>query len=191
MGVHADVPVVSEDLPIVEAEIEVSGVSQDVADAVFEYAKKDTENFAPLPATPKVKLVRIRVALGAEVNDAHEGAPSLQTTNWNMYVVTNEDGEAVVGYMAHHLYQANIAGLPVTEADPLPDYFAYPKNAILDASFENASNQLLACALDGGVFRLFVGTMLAYGIPESMRITGYFPLQHPSARSVSSVVLLL
>jgi len=155
--------------PIVEAEMEVSGVSQDVADAVFDHAKKDTENFAPLPATPKVKLVKIRVAWGAEVNDAHEGTPSLQTTDWNMYVVANEDGEAVVGYMAHHLYQANIAGLPVTEADPLPDYFAYPKNAILDASFEDASNQLLGGALDGGVFRLFVGTVLAYGIPESMR----------------------
>ena len=155
--------------PIVDAQWEVAHVSQSAADAVVAYAKNDAQNNASLPATPMVELVKIRVSWGAEVNDAHEGAPSLQTNDWNMYVITHADGEAVVGYMAHHLRNANVSGLPVTESDPLPDYFAYPKNTVMNAAFEGGSSSLLVGALDGPVFRFFVGTVLAYGVPETMR----------------------
>jgi hypothetical protein len=130
---------------------------------------KDTKNTKPVPAGAGVKLVKLRVAWGAEVSDSHEGDPSLQTTDWNMYFVTQPDGKVIVGYMAHHLRDANVAGLPVTESDALPDYFAYPKNTILDAALEAKPSQLLNGALDGGVFRFFVGTVLAYGVPETMR----------------------
>lgn len=152
--------------PIVAADIEVASVTSTVTSAVLAHASNDTQNHETIPADAAVKLVKMSVAWGAEVNDSHEGAPSIQVSDWNMYFVTAADGKAIVGYMAHHL---GIAGLPVSTSDPLPDYFAYPKNVILDASFENGSNTLLRGALDGGVFRFYVGTVLAYGVPETMR----------------------
>jgi len=155
--------------PIIAAEMKVSDVSPSVVSAVFEHAKNDPKNLEPLPSTPGAKLVQIRVAWGAEINDSHEGAPGIETSDWNMYVVTQPDGKAVVAYMAHHLAQANITGLPVTTSDPIPDYFAYPKNALLDAAFEGKGSSLLSGALDGPAFRFFVGTVLAHGVPETMR----------------------
>ncbi|MFW5741297.1 MAG: hypothetical protein ACOC1F_13125 [Myxococcota bacterium] len=152
--------------PIIGAELEVSSVSQTVADAVVAHAMNDSAAAGDIPVDPSVKLVQITVAWGAEVTDSHEGEPSIHTSDWNMYFVTAADGEAIVGYMANHL---EIAGLPVATSDPLPDYFAYPKNIILDASFESAPNTLLEGALDGGVFRFYVGTVLAYGVPETTR----------------------
>ncbi|MBI5532048.1 MAG: hypothetical protein HY898_04985 [Deltaproteobacteria bacterium] len=154
--------------PIIAADMKVSTPPPSVADAIFAYAKTDTKNTEALPASPKVKLVQIRAYWGAEIDDAHEGAPGIEVADWNMYFVLNPDGKAVVGYMAHHL-AAKVAGLPVKDSDPLPDYFAYPKNQILDAAFEGKPSTMLKGALDGSVFRFFVGTVLSYGVPETMR----------------------
>lgn len=155
--------------PIMAADMKVSGVSSAVRDGVVAFAQTDPKNLQPLPSNPGVKLVEIRVTWGAEINDSHEGAPALQTSDWNMYVVTETDGKAIVAYMAHHLRDGNVAGLPVQNSDPLPDYFAYPKNDLLNAAFEGKGSSLLNGALDGPVFRFFVGTVLAHGVPETMR----------------------
>ncbi len=155
--------------PIVAADLSVESVPQPAVDAVLAHARNDPKNSEGVPAGAGVKLVRIRVAWGAEVSDSHEGDASLHTSDWNMYFVTGPDGKVGAGYMAHHLRNANVSGLPVTSSDALPDYFAYPKNAVLDAAFEGAPSSLLKGALDGGVFRFFVGTVLAYGIPDTMR----------------------
>lgn len=153
--------------PIVSASLAVEDVPSTARDAVLAYAKADTTR--KLPAVTDVKLARLSALWGAEVSDSHEGPVSLGRLEWNIYVVTEANGRVATGYMAHHL-AAKIGGLPETESDALPDYFAYPKHELIDAALAGRPNALLDGALEGPNFRFFVGTVLARGIPEPTRV---------------------
>lgn len=155
--------------PVVEASLTVSEVDAAAAEAVLAFAARDATTARLLPAEPAVRLVELSALWGAEVADAHEDEPALAESVWRIYFVVDTDGRAVAGFMAHHLAAANVAGLPATESDPLPDYFAYPKNEVLDAAFHERPSRLLQGALDGQVFRFYVGTVLAHGVPEPLR----------------------
>jgi hypothetical protein len=82
-------------------------------------------------------------------------------------MVTDAQGKSLVGYMAHHL--DNIPDRPVKTSDPLPDYFAYPKHAIVDAALKNEANTLLDNSNEGEQFRFYLEVVLAYGVPDTMR----------------------
>jgi hypothetical protein len=157
--------------PVVSASLTVDAVSPEVAEAVLAHARRDAAVAQRLPARAGVRRVDLSALWGAEVDDAHEAEPALAESIWRMFVVVDEgeEGRAVVGYLAHHLAAAGVRGLPVAESAPLPDYFAYPKNEVLDAAFGERTNTLLSGALDGPVFRFFVGTVLAHGVPEPTR----------------------
>jgi hypothetical protein len=153
--------------PVVAGSLTVDSVDAATAQSVTDYAR--ARGVAGLTDEPVVRIASLGGRWGVEVGDDHEGEPALADSTWNMYLVAAPDGTVLAGYMAHHLAAAGLVGLPVTTSDPLPDYFAYPENKVLDAAFEGASHTLLSGALDGEVFRFFVGTVLARGIPEHSR----------------------
>ncbi len=154
--------------PIVSAGIEVASVSPETADAIVTHAAAATTT--PLPADARVKRVRATAVWGAEANDEWEGQPLYRDSEWNLYLVVAGDGRVLAGYTANELADAGVAPLPVSDSDGLPDYIAYPKHELTDASFEGAEHRLLdASHPEGQRFRFLVGTVLARGIPEPMR----------------------
>jgi hypothetical protein len=155
--------------PIYSADLSVSAVSDAVASAVLAHAAQNGPSFPPLPDSPRVKLVRITARWGAEVSDSHEGPAQIATSHWNMYLVTDDQGTVVKGYMAHHLAKAGVPGLPVATSHPLPDYYAFPVHAVVDAALGNEQNALLDNSVDGPYLRFLVGTVLAHGVPDTMR----------------------
>ncbi len=156
--------------PIVGAEIEVGPVSATAAAAVLGYAMRDSRVASLLSANPAVKLVRARARWGAETSDAWEAEARFRTSEWNMYFVTAADGRVVASYMAYDLAAANVAGLPITRSDGLPDYMAIPKHELTDAALAKAPHRLLDPSNHDGVrFAFLVGTVLARGIPEPTR----------------------
>jgi hypothetical protein len=155
--------------PIYSADVNVAAVSDAVASAVIAHAKQNSPGYPPFPQNPKVKLVQITALWGAEVGDSHEGPVKLAKSQWNAYMITDASGVVFKGYMAHHLAAANIYGLPVTKSSSLPDYYAYAKREIIDDALDAAPSTLLAGAVDGKHFRFFVGTVLAHGVPNTMR----------------------
>jgi hypothetical protein len=155
--------------PIVSADVQVSSLSAEAAANVVTYARADKSIWSPLPADLGVRLVRVDAKWGSEVRDSYEGPVSLGESTWNMYVVVDAGGKMVKAYMAHHLAKANVAALPVTTSDALPDYFAYPKHDLVAAALEGRPNQLLDNALEGKFYRFFVGTVLGRGVPDATR----------------------
>ncbi len=156
--------------PIVGGSIEVASVSADVADAVIAHADADPQRWSPLPADAQVRRVQAIAVWGVEANDSWEGKPLYRDSEWNMYMVTAPDGRVVAGYMAHDLAAAGVSPLPIPDSDGLPDYIAYPKHEITDATFENGTHRLLGPShSDGARFRFVVGTVLARGIPDATR----------------------
>ena len=157
--------------PVYSAEVKVDAVTADVAKAVIAYAEKKGPSFPPLPASRGVKLVQITAYWGVEVSDSHEGPAKLSKSTWAFYAVTDTAaGDAAVkGYMAHHLAKEGLSGLPVTTSDPLPDYYAFPKHALVDDALKGVANTLLDNANEGPYNRFMVGTVLPRGIPDEVR----------------------
>lgn len=156
--------------PLVQADLSIESVADaNVADAIEAFAKTDPRRFTPVPDQTTAKLVRIVGTWGVEANDGWEGPPQFRTSHWNMYVLLDDDGKVVAGYMAHTLADAGLFGLPETESDGLPDYIAYPKMELVDAAMAGAPNRLLEGASDGPRYRFFLDTVLARGIPDVTR----------------------
>jgi hypothetical protein len=156
--------------PVVGASIEVASVPPQVAAAIVAHADADPRVWVTIPADAGAKWVRATAVWGVEANDAWEGEPLYRDSEWNMYLVTATDGRVLKGYMAHEIAHTGISGLPATRSDGLPDYMAYPKHELTDASFEDGSHRLLLPSNTEGVrFRFLVGTVLARGIPEPTR----------------------
>ncbi len=156
--------------PIVAARVATEPVTDATAEAILTYARREASSWNPLPTDAGVELVTATATWGVETDDSWEGAPAFRDSNWAMYLITDASGLVIKGYMAHDLAQAGLQGLPVTTSDGLPDYIAYPKHELTDASFEGAPHWLLAPHSDVGVrFRFLVGTVLARGIPDPTR----------------------
>lgn len=153
--------------PLVGASMSVDDVSPTVRDAVLGYVRAANPG-RPLPTLTGVKLVRITAQWGAEVSDDHEGPVDVETLDWNMYLATEASGRVAAGAMAHHVAR-KVGGLPVSESDALPDYFAYPKHELVDQALAGKPSRLLDNALEGPAYRFFVGTVLARGIPDVTR----------------------
>jgi hypothetical protein len=154
--------------PFYAGELAVEVVTPKERDAVIAHAKANPKTAALVPADANVRLVRMRGLWGAEVSDSHEGAVELGESRWNMYVVTDGAGKVTKGFMAHHLAAKNL-GLQETKSDALPDYFAFPKHALVDAALDVERGFLLDDSNDGKFYRFFVGTVLARGIPDTTR----------------------
>ncbi len=155
--------------PIVDADIEVAAVSATASTAVIGYAMRDPR-ISALLTNPTVKLVRAHARWGAETGDAWEAEARFRTSEWNMYFVIAADGRVVASYMAHELAAANVAGLPITRSDGLPDYMAIPKHELTDAALAGTPHRLLDPSNhEGSRFKFVVGTVLARGIPETTR----------------------
>jgi hypothetical protein len=155
--------------PIYSAEVSVAAVSDAAASAVVAHARQASPAYPPFPRDPKVRLVQIAALWGAEVGDSHEGPVKLAKSRWSSYMVTDAAGVVFRGYMAHHLAAAGVSGLPVTKSSALPDYYAFPRRELIDAALDGTPNTLLAGAIDGPHFRFFIGTVLAHGVPDTMR----------------------
>ncbi|MGE0711208.1 MAG: hypothetical protein AB7N76_28905 [Planctomycetota bacterium] len=155
--------------PIVAGTLEVASVSSAVEAAVIAHARR-AASFGPPPAMAAVKRVRATARWGAEANDEWEGEARFRSSEWNLYLVTQADGRVVRGYTAYELVAAGLTGLPVRDGDGLPDYVALPKHELTDAAFAGAAHRLLDPSnADGARFRFLVGTVLARGVPESVR----------------------
>jgi hypothetical protein len=156
--------------PVLAGSVEVASVSEAVEASIVAHADADPRVYTPIPDDARVKLVTATAVWGAEANDAWEGQPLFRDSEWHMYMVTAADGRVIKGYMAHDLAEAGIAGLPISTSDGLPDYLAYPKHEVTDASFENGYHRLLEpCHPDGVRFQFLAGTVLARGIPDPTR----------------------
>lgn len=155
--------------PIVEASIEVSDVSTQVKSDIIQWARRQstTGNSQDYHA---VRFVQATGIWGAETNDSWEGAPYFKSSEWNMYMITNFEGKVVASFMAYDLVESNIANLPTTTSDGLPDYIAIPKHELTDASLYDSHHRLLEDSTpEGARFRFLVGTVLARGIPDHTR----------------------
>ena len=154
--------------PIISAGIEVASVSPETTTAIVAHAAGAAVTQPPTDAS--VKLVRATAVWGTEANDEWEGQPLFRDSEWNLYMVVDRDGRVLDGYTANELADAGVTPLPFTDSNGLPDYLAYPKHELTDASFEGGEHRLLdASHPEGQRFRFLAGTVLARGIPEPMR----------------------
>jgi hypothetical protein len=153
--------------PIYSASVVVEAVPAATRAAVASYAAADKREWTRLPTSPDVRLVRLTAKWGAEVSDSWEGPTALEETTWNLYAVTDASGRVVRAYPAHLLAQAKVAALTETASAPLPDYFATPKHAAVDAVLAGAADKLVDGSHEGKYYRFFIGTVLARGVPDA------------------------
>lgn len=151
--------------PFSEAAMEVKTVSDEAADRILDRAHGD----GVFGAT-KVKLVRITARYGVETTDDHEGAPAGRNSSWNVYAVTDSRGKTLTAYMADDERLADIQGLETKFTDDLPDFFRKPiVDPVVEAALSGEPNHAIDASKVGKEFRFFVSTVLAKGVPGTVR----------------------
>ena len=154
--------------PVVDASIEVRSVSTQVQSDIIRHAKAQYSGWGN-PEYHAVKLVTAVAQWGTEANDDWEGDPLFKHSTWNMYLLTNFEGRVLTGFMANDLPDS-LTELPVRESDGLPDYVAVPKHELTDAAFFEEEHFLLDDSNPEGLrYQFLVGTVLARGIPDTIR----------------------
>jgi len=155
--------------PIYRGAIELEATSQTVTDAIVAHMQADEDNWQPVPSNAAVFVAKLDASWGVETSDDWEEDVVLKGSHWVMYLVVDaaDDNRVVKGYMAHHL--PNISGLPYTQSSSLPDYFAHPRHDAVDACLKEAPLSYVDGGFDGKVYRFYVGTVLPYGVPDTIR----------------------
>lgn len=155
--------------PIFDGALELEATTPAVTEAIVAHMVADEDNWHPVPESPAVYVATLDASWGVETSDDWEQEVALKTSHWVMYLVVDaaDDNRVVKGYMAHHL--PTIPGLPYTHSSALPDYFAHPNHAAVDASLGQEPLNFIDGGFEGKIYRFYVGTVLPYGVPDTLR----------------------
>ncbi len=149
--------------PFVGADVTNTTLTGEVATKLLDQAKADGVTGVA------VKQVTIVGTYGVEQTDGHEGAPGTSSKTWQMYVVTDDKGQALTSYMADDKKLSTIAGLPTTYTDDIPEYFWKPTLQALEDTLAGKQNNTVDWDSHGAEFKFFVGTVLKSGVPATTR----------------------
>jgi hypothetical protein len=160
--------------PFIGASMDAQTLTGPVAEAIL--AK------AGVAGGVTVKLVQAVGRYGVEVGDHHEDDPAVSNREWNMYVVTDAQGKVLKGIMADDDALQDIADLPLTWSDELPEYWWKPTNAAIEDVIAGRTNALVERNALGKEFKFFLNTVLGKGVSaatrkafedEALTITGF------------------
>jgi hypothetical protein len=153
--------------PFVGSDMTTTTLKPEVAQGILDIAKT-----AGAIGGVSVKQVEIKGTYGVEVGDAHEGDPGRSSKTWQMYSVCDANGKVVKSFMANDEALKNLATLPTKNTDDLPEYIWKPTMKALEDTLAGKQNYTVDSNEHGAEFKFFVGTLLAKGVPGSVR-TGF------------------
>ncbi len=184
--------------PFVGGQASFSSVPPSVRDDILDVAREPRRagwgGMVPGVEGADVKLVRLAGRYGNEEGDAHEGAPLISEMTWAMYAVVDDEGRLQKAIMADDPRLQKIAGLPVTETNPVPRELFAPDHGIVDGILAGTPAPEVQGSVYGPALDFFVGTVLARGIPATTRrafeaepvLKGAGPLDHVAVESLST-----
>jgi hypothetical protein len=149
--------------PFVGAEMETETLSGKVVDDILAKAKEDE-----VTGGTTVKLVKLTGKFAKEIGLSHEGQPKIVNSPWNVYVVTDANGKMVKAYMADDA-RLNDVNVPVRTSEELPEYLWKPSLDTLFDAIGGETNPTIESDPRGQLFKFFVGTVLAKGVPGATR----------------------
>ncbi|MCK6552744.1 hypothetical protein L6R52_43375, partial [Myxococcota bacterium] len=159
--------------PFVGADVELSNVPDLARRGVLDVARAPTKASygAVIPGVEgtDVKLVRVTGRYGDEVGDDHEGEPSLAEASWAAYAVLDASGKMLRAYLASDPRVSGLPGLPTRDSKPVPRELFAPDHSLVDGILLGEPPPEVEGSVFGPHLELFVGTVLARGVPGALR----------------------
>lgn len=149
--------------PFVAADVDTHTLEGAGAAAVLALAAVD--------GTPGVRAKHVHVVgrYGNERSNDWEGDWGEASRSWNVYAVTNAQGEVVAAYMADDARLEGARGLPTRASHELPEYVWKPTLDSVKAAFSGEPLRALDADAHAKEYRFFVDTVLERGVPGAMR----------------------
>jgi hypothetical protein len=159
--------------PFTSSRVSVRGLPAAARDGVLAVAAQPVERAygtrVPGVAGSDVKLIQVRGRYGDEKGDGHEGPPAMTTMTWNVYAVLDGQRRAVRYLLASDPRLAAIRGLPTRESAAVPRDLFVPDHGFIDNILLGRPDPSLEGSLYGPHLKFLVGTVLARGVPGSVR----------------------